>query len=405
MEREAANFQEISGYDLSHIPEPADYNQVLLKLLSSPNISSKQWTYQQQYNDSMAGPNTAAVPGAPVLRLKEISPRGLVLTTCSNRRCCDLEPYQGGALAIAEAARELVCTGAEPLGTQCVHLGNPGNSEIFWQIQQIIQGMGVASRGLGIPTIGAQVRLYHETRDHSTPIVGMVGLLDNVERHCSRSFKAEGDIVLLLGPLSDEIGGSEYLSVVHGLEAGPVPRLDLGLERKVQQVCQALIQQGLVQSAYNCSEGGLAVALGECCISGKIGVEIGIDPRQMLLQNGTTFQNQSTPREPFSPEIELDKEAWQRLASPLESSPCPCDRGDVMFFGEGPSRIVLSIKPERIEIVQKIAQKERIPLWIIGVVGGERLKIWGPNTNPIDLSVAEITRVWEEEIPRCLSQK
>jgi phosphoribosylformylglycinamidine synthase len=402
-DREPAYYQEAKNYDLSQVPEPADYNQVLLRLLSSPNIASKEWIFRQY--DHMVGLNTVVVPGAAdaaVLRLKEIMPKGLALTTDCNSRFCYLDPFRGGALAVAEAARNLVCTGAEPLAvTDCLNFGNPEKPEIFWQLRQAILGMSAACRVLKTPVIGGNVSLYNETKGQAiypTPVVGMVGLLEDVERHCTQGFKDEGDVVIFLGPFADEIGGSEYLSLIHGLETGPVPKLDLVLEQAVQQVCRELIQQGLVQSAHDCSEGGLAVALAESCISGKIGAEIGI-----------TLDNQSNgSKQPkdiqSSLSVDLDEETINLLTATGNLNRRPgVNRGDVVLFGEGPSRIVLSVKADYVERVQKIAHKKGVPLEILGIVGGQQLKIWGPNLEPIDLLVDELTRVWEEEIPKCLS--
>ena len=198
------------------------------------------------------------------------------------------------------------------------------------------------------------------------------------------AFKAEGDLVLLLGSLPGDLRGSVYLNQIHGLEMEPLSRSDADREQgsriqelSIREVGLALKEQRLVQSAYNCAAGGLAIALAQGCIQGQIGAEIGIDPLQMLLMENQVFPGQ---RAGFT-------------------------RGDVLFFGEDALRIVFSLNPKRLELVQMIAQKARIPLWIIGVVGGARLKIWGPHPHRIDLTVAEITQIWEEANPRCLNQR
>jgi phosphoribosylformylglycinamidine synthase len=401
-DREPAYFAEVQNFDMSKLPEPTDYNQVLRQLISSPNIASKEWIYRQY--DHMVGLNTVVLPGAAdaaVLRLKEVKPKGLALTTDCNSRFCYLDPFRGGALAVAEAARNLSCTGAQPLAvTDCLNYGNPEKPEIFWQMRQSIMGMSAACRALDTPVVGGNVSLYNENRGRAiypTPVVGMVGLLNNVERHCTQGFKEEGDVVLLLGPWPDEIGGSEYLSVVHGLETGPVPWLDLNLERAVQQVCRDLIQQGLVESAHDLSEGGLAVALAECCISGGIGADIGLD-----LYNAAVW----TAARETEPELGIEEAEFKRLAAPADPvRMTDRKRGDVVLFGEGPSRIVISVKQERLDTVQQFVRAAGVPLSVLGVVGGTHLKIWGPQDEPINLAVAELTRCWEEAIPKWLNQK
>ncbi|NPV26140.1 MAG: phosphoribosylformylglycinamidine synthase subunit PurL [Firmicutes bacterium] len=366
-EKEPAYYQRLKEFDLSTVPEPADYVAVLRQLLASPNIASKELVYQQY--DHMVGVNTVVVPGAAdaaVLRVKGTQ-KGLALKTDGNSRFCYLDPFRGGALAVAEAARNLVCTGARPLAiTDCLNFGNPEKPEIFWQFRQAVLGMSEACRALNTPVISGNVSFYNETKGEAiypTPVVGMVGLLTNINRRCTQGFKQEGDVILLLGNNKGEIGGSEYLAVVHGQEAGPVPELDLDLERAVQTCCLMLIEEGWVKSAHDCSEGGLAVTLAESCISGQIGAEI-----------------------EFTSEL----------------------RADHYLFGETPSQIVISVAPERVPLVLEAAEEFVVPVTVLGRVGGPNLKITKKTKQEnfmaqslIDVPVKEIEEIWRGAIP-CL---
>ncbi|MBI4282676.1 MAG: phosphoribosylformylglycinamidine synthase subunit PurL, partial [Chloroflexi bacterium] len=260
---------------LEKLPTAGSPNDMLLQLLSSPNIASKEPVYRQY--DHQVQDNTVIAPGgdAAILRVKGTR-KGLALVTDGNGRYCYLDPYTGGAIAIAEAARNLACVGAQPIAvTDGLNFGNPERPDVYYQLEQVIQGMADACRAFKIPVISGNVSLYNETKGepiYPTPVVGMLGLLTNVEKRCSHAFQGAGDAVVLLGDdgRSGNLGGSEYLERVHGLVAGK-PSLDLKLERRVQRCILTGIKLGIIKSAHDCSDGGLAVALAESAIGGRTG--------------------------------------------------------------------------------------------------------------------------------------
>src|SRR5688500_6083121 len=246
---------------------PHPFNRTLLRLLGSANIASKRWVTEQY--DSTVRTNTAYQPGgdAGVLRLRGTK-RGIAATTDCNGRWVWLDPYEGAKAAVAEAARNLVCVGARPRAiTNNLNFGNPLKPEVYWQMQHAVRGMGDACRALETPVTGGNVSLYNENPRGAifpTPTVGMVGVIDDVDQITVAGFQEEGDALLLLGRNTEELGGSEYLKVVHGIVAGDAPRLDLQAERTLQRGLLEAIRSGLVRSAHDCAEGGLAVALAEC---------------------------------------------------------------------------------------------------------------------------------------------
>ncbi|MEK7842353.1 MAG: AIR synthase-related protein, partial [Deltaproteobacteria bacterium] len=251
---------DVQAIDMRSIAEPKDFNAVLLKLLSSPNIASKEWVYRQY--DHMVRTDTVVLPGsdAAVIRIKGTK-KALAMTVDCNSRYCYLDPFTGGAIAVAEAARNLVCSGAKPIAlTDCLNFGNPERPEIMWQFEQAVLGISEACKKFGIPVIGGNVSLYNETSGNSiypTATIGMVGLIEDISLHASQWFKSEGDVVVLLGETKEELGGSEYLKVIHKLDKGRPPHLDLDFEARVQEACLSAIQSGIIKSAHDCSEGGL----------------------------------------------------------------------------------------------------------------------------------------------------
>ncbi|MEK7814527.1 MAG: phosphoribosylformylglycinamidine synthase subunit PurL, partial [Chloroflexota bacterium] len=296
---------------LSDVPLPRlSPGEILLKLLASPNIASKESVYRQY--DHQVQTNTVVGPGsdAAVLRIKGTG-KAIALCLDGNGRYCYLDPYRGGQIAVAEACRNLSCSGAEPLAlTDCLNFGNPEKPEVYYQLEWCIRGMARACRALGVPVVSGNVSLYNEspgTAIYPTPIVGGLGLLEDVARHARASFPEAGLAVVLLGSSqwrvrASDLAGSEYLQVVHGLVAGR-PAIDLSLEGRTQALCRRAIGEGIVASAHDCSDGGLAVALGECCIQGGVGFRAGA--------------------------------ALSRLPG----------RWDVALFGERQSRIVVSLHP------------------------------------------------------------
>src|SRR3989442_5387961 len=258
----------------------APSNNDLVALLASPTIGSKRWVYRQY--DHMVRTNTLSLPGfgAGVVRVKGTD-RALALSVDGNGRYCYLDPCRGAMLAVAEAARNVACAGARPLGaTNCLNFGNPERPAIMWQFAKAVEGIGEACRALDVPITGGNVSLYNETDGHAiypTPVIGVVGLLERADRVVARRFREPGDAIVMLGDSRGELGGTEYLKVIHGLVRGVPPALDLAAERALQQLLVTLSEERLVRSAHDCSDGGIAVTLAECCFdTAGMGAEVEI---------------------------------------------------------------------------------------------------------------------------------
>jgi phosphoribosylformylglycinamidine synthase len=342
---------QVQQLDLDAVAEPKDLGAALKLLLASPNIASKEWIYRQY--DHYVRSNTVVGPGADaaVIRIKG-SEKGLALKVDGNSRYCYLDPYVGGVLAVAEAARNLACVGARPIGlTDCLNFGSPENPEVMWQFGQVIQGMRDACIALKVPVVSGNVSFYNETDGvpiYPTPTVGMVGLLSEVERVITPWFKAPGDVIVLLGRTREELGGTEYLKTVHGLTRGTPPWIDLKLEQAVQSCCIAAIDRGLLRSAHDISDGGLAVTLAECCIGG--------------------------PERPLGARIE----AHEMI------------RADALLFSESQSRIVVSLAEKDLPQLEEVAAQHNVPMRAIGSVGGTRLIV-----QPLlQLPVEELRSIW-----------
>ncbi len=353
--------RQLQNFDCGAIPDlpPSECQYTFLKLLACPNIASKHWVYRQY--DHQVQTNTVVSPGADaaVLRIKDTK-KAISLTVDGNGRNCYLDPYTGGAIAVAEAARNLICTGARPLAiTDCLNLGNPDKADIYYQLKECIRGMGRACRMLNIPVISGNVSLYNETKGkavYPTPVVGMVGLIEDIAKHCTIDFKDEGDFVFLLGMQDEARGleGSEYLEIVHGIVAGK-PSIDLSLERKVQRCCLSLIERGIIKSAHDCSDGGAAIALAECCLASDIGFKGG----------------------------------WEIQG-----------RRDAALFGELQSRIIVSVAPARVRELEGIVAREGVPFKKLGVVGGKELIIEGLIKAPLE----QIEVMWCNGLERALKE-
>lgn len=356
--RVPADLEQRQSLRLEEIRTPEDWNRALLSLLDSPNIASKAWIYQQY--DFLVRGNTVVGPGsdAAVLRVKGTD-KGIALSVDCNSRYCLQDPYVGAILAVAEAARNVTCVGAEPIGvTDCLNFGNPEKPEVMWQFEQAVEGIRDACVALGVPVVSGNVSFYNETEGRSippTPTIAMVGLLPNVRAFTTQWFKEEGDSIVLLGRTREELGASEYLAWLHGKVAGVPPWIDLALEKRVQSVCRQAIQDGLVRSAHDVSEGGLAVALAECCISG--------------------------PGPALGAEVELPADGM---------------RADAVLFGESQSRIVLSLHRRHLARVRELAAAADVPCTHIGEVRGRHLIVrpW------IHVDAEELRRVWQEALPR-----
>ena len=309
----------------------------LRQLLRDPTIASKNWVYRQYDHTVRTG--TVVTPGsdAAVFHVRAAN-KFLAATTDCNSLYCRLDPREGGRLAVAEAARNLACSGATPLAvTDNLNFGNPYKPENFWQLREAVEGVAEACRAFGTPVIGGNVSLYNESPAgvvDPTPTVAMVGLIEREEWITTQYFKAAGDVVILLGEFGDEIGGSHYLKVVHGLKAGLPPRIDFERELALQNALRELIRAGYVRSAHDCSEGGLAVAIAESCFN----------PDGFL---GAT--------------IDLADAGAQRL--------------DQVLFNETQSRVVISTVPENAEAVLQLFVQRGLPAHRLGTVGSSELAI------------------------------
>jgi phosphoribosylformylglycinamidine synthase II len=352
-----ADFDEQQELHLDRIPLPGDYNQTLLMLLDSPNIASKQWVFRQY--DYLVRSNTVVEPGsdAAVIRIKGTR-KGIALSVDCNSRYCALDPYVGAMIAVVESARNVVCAGAEPLGiTDCLNFGNPEKPAIMWQFAEAVRGIRDACVALGVPVVSGNVSFYNETEGHAippTPTIAMVGLIEQVDQHTTQWFKGEGDVVVLLGRTREELGASEYLALAHGLVRGAPPWIDLDVEKHVQRVCLSAIAEGLVRSAHDVGEGGLAVALAECCISG--------------------------PSPGLGVTIELEGAI----------------RPDALLFGESQSRIILSLRRRHLGRVRELATAADVPFAVLGEVRGRRLLI----SPLIDVGLEEVQQAWATALPR-----
>lgn len=262
----------------NEIPAVEDYKETLVKLLQQPTIASKEWVYDQY--DYMVRTNTVVAPGsdAAVIRIRGTR-KGLAMTTDCNSRYMYLDPETGGKIAVAEAARNIICSGGQPLAiTDNLNFGNPEKPEIFWQIEKAADGISEACRTLNTPVIGGNVSLYNETNGtaiYPTPVIGMVGLVEDIDHVTTQSFKAAGDLIYLVGETKDEFGGSELQKMTYGRIFGKAPELDLEKEEKAQEQILKAIRSGLVASAHDVAEGGLAVAAAESLIdSTGLGADI-----------------------------------------------------------------------------------------------------------------------------------
>ncbi len=351
---------EMESLDLSTLPEVADPQATLLDLLASPNIASKRLVYRQYDQSVLTNTVTEAGADAAVMRVRD-TPRGFAVSTDGNGRYCYIDPYRGGAIAVAEAARNVVCVGAHPVAvTDCLNFGNPERPDVYFQMEAVIHGIADACAALGTPVISGNVSLYNETGDqpvYPTPVIGMLGILDDVTQHCTPSLKNEGDLVFLIGshieqPL-ESLGGSEYLKHKHGLVGGKLD-IDLVREARMQMAVLAGIRQHVVNAAHDCSDGGFAVTLAEMCIAG----DKGIDASSAML--------------------------GPRLAPTL--------------FGEAQSRIVVTVPEFRRDGLISLVQANGVPLEFVGRVTSEPVLRLGSMTVP----VAELQDAWENGLSRAL---
>jgi len=348
-----------------------DFNDALVRLLTAPNVASKEWVYQQY--DHMVRTNTAVLPGADaaVVRIKETR-RALAMCLDGNGRYCAIDPREGARLVVAEAARNVVCVGARPLAiTNCLNFASPERPEVMWSFSEVIDGMAEACAALGTPVVSGNVSFYNETEGrgiHPTPVIGMVGLIDDVRRAVTQGFKREGHLVALVGETADDLAASEYEATVEGrtfeemrAAGARLPRLDLARERAVQEAVLRAAEEGLLQSAHDCSDGGLAVALAESCFSSLGRARVG---------------------------------ASVELAGGVSAA--------AHLFGETPSRVVVSFEESQRTRVERIAAQVGAPLRVVGRVGGARLQVKLDGEELIARGVAELERLWRGALGRKL---
>jgi len=349
-------------------PPAANCGDALRRLLASPNLSSKDWVYRQY--DHMVRTNTAVLPGADaaVVRIKETR-RALAMCLDGNGRYCAVSPREGARLVVAEAARNVVCVGARPLAvTNCLNFASPERPEVMWAFSEVIDGMAEACRALGTPVISGNVSFYNETEGrgiHPTPVVGMVGLVEDVRRVVTQGFKREGHLVALFGETGEDLGASEYAVVVEGRSFGQlveggarVPRLDMARELAVQAAVLRAAEEGLLQSAHDCSDGGLAVALAESCFS-------------------------SHNRAALGAEVEL--------AGELDPA--------THLFAETPSRVVVSFDPAARGRLEEIATEAGAPFRVVGRVAGSSLSIKVDGSDAVSQEVPGLEAAWRSSLP------
>ncbi len=382
----------VRAADLSkkiRVSSAADVLKSLPTLLADPTIASKNWVYRQYDHTVRTG--TLVRPGSDAaVFLVRYANKILAATTDCNSLYCALDPREGGKIAVAEAARNLTCSGARPLAvTDCLNFGNPYKPENFWQLREAIEGVAEACRAFGVPVTGGNVSLYNESPGGAvdpTPTIGMVGLIDDEKHITTQWFKREGDVIILVGSVAGigdvgagagindpgyNLGGSRYLKVCHGLKLGPSPKIDLAHEIRVQNAVRDLIRKGLVKSAHDCSEGGLAVALAECCFHPEqllgAGVELGVS------------SNAATPK-------------------PTLMQAC------VALFNESQSRIIVSVAPADADEALSLLRAHGVPSRKIGHVGGRQLRI-KVGRHDFRWPISDLYHEWQRAIRRAVEEE
>ena len=363
---EPADLRERQKLDLASVAPEQDLNRALEQLLDSPNLGSKEWIYRQY--DQLVQGDTLIGPGGDgaLVRVKRedgtVTSKALALSVDCNPRWCWLDPCEGAKAAVAEAARNVACTGATPLATtNCLNFGNPEKPEIMWEFAEAVRGIGEACLALGAPIVSGTVSLYNETSGRAiypTPTIAVVGLLENWQRHAVAHFSEPGLALVLLGENREELGGSEWLALCRGLEAGLPPRVDLDHESKLHRVLRDGVAAGTIVSAHDVSDGGLAVALAECTFTGpeKIGARVALGDRL---------------------------------------------RPDALLFGESTGRVIAATRDP--EALLGLASAHGVPAAGIGETGGESLVIGSEGEEPwIDARVERLHQVWAAAIPRRL---
>jgi phosphoribosylformylglycinamidine synthase II len=359
--RRPVYIDKIVKINLNDYPLDQNWNEILLKLMAAPNICHKGWVFEQY--DSMVRTNTAVGPGsdAAVLRLRKTN-KALAMTTDCNGRYCYINPRLGAQSAVAEAARNIVCSGGRPLAiTNCLNFGNPYKPEIYFGFAEAVAGMGEACQALSTPVTGGNVSFYNEDPQRAvfpTPTIGMIGLIEDISHVTTQWFKDDGDVIFLLGENKEHLGASEYLHTIFGQTKGAMPPLDLEFEKRLQDTLLQAIQSGLIKSAHDCSEGGLAVALAECGITNR--------------------------------EHQLGAEIM--LPDPI--------RTDCLLFGEAQSRVIISCAPKDVPDAITFFHKREVPCTKIGIVGGHSLKV----NNFIDSEIVQMSDAYFNALRRLMER-
>jgi phosphoribosylformylglycinamidine synthase subunit PurL len=350
-------------------PEPsdiplADPAQSLIRLLGHPSIASKNWVYRQYDHTVRAGTVVAPGSDAAVFYVREAG-KYLAVTTDCNSLYCSLDPREGARIAVAEAARNLTCSGATPLAvTDNLNFGNPYQPQSFWQLREAVEGMAEACRKFDTPVTGGNVSLYNQNPNGAidpTPTVGMVGLIADERWITRQNFRDSKDLIYLIGLIGDELGASQYLAVIHGRKEYRPPRLNYDLELRVQATVRGLIENGLVKSAHDCSEGGLGVALAECCVGREPGIGASV-----------RFND------------------WS-------------GRPDQLLFNESQSRIIVSVGPENAVAAEAACEAAKIPFRRLGEVGGSELVV-ATQRETLCWEIAELYEAWYFSIERAMNR-
>jgi phosphoribosylformylglycinamidine synthase II len=358
--KEPVYLKELRQFDFSKLPEPGDLTETLIKVFSSPNIVSKKWVYEQY--DSMVRTNTIVGPGcdSAVIFIKDTN-KALAIKTDCNGRYVYLNPEEGTKIAVAESARNIVCSGGVPLGiTNCLNFGNPYKPEIYWQFTKAVKGMGDACREFNTPVTGGNVSFYNESPQsavYPTPTIGMVGLIEDLKDITTSFFRNQNDIIYVLGEDFEELGGSEYLKVIHRIVKGDSPKISLQAEKKLQDIVLTLIRRGIIKSAHDVSEGGVLSAIAECCIinnENKIGAVVNI---------------------------------------PVKS------REDFSFFSESQSRIIVSTDERSKEAFEEYLKENDQYFVLLGRTGGNSLKV----NDKMEIAVDKLADIYYNTISHIMN--
>ncbi len=354
----------LAEFDPATLPEPKDYNEVLKRLVSSPDIASKKYVFEQY--DYMVGTDTVVLPGegdASVIRLERWATsesgkkRGLVVKTDCNARYVYLDPKVGAEHAVVESARNVACVGAKPVAiTNCLNFGNPYKPEVYYQFEKAVEGITKACTELETPVTGGNVSFYNESPNRAvypTPVIGMLGIIEDASKAVRSSFRKEGDLIAVIGLERNEMGGSEYLKIIHNVVSGKIPPVDYDYERHLHEFLQGAAQADSINSAHDISEGGLAVTLAECCI---------MDQENMI-----------------GAKVALDFSA----------------RKDLALFGEGGGRVVISFDPDKSGAVLSLAKSKSLTIEIIGAVSGENLQI----NDTVNVTLKELSSIYYGALP------